>query len=488
MGPYDEPAVSYQVLGVLGRGGMAVVELAVDSRGREVARKRLVLAGSSEDIDRARRRIRREADALSRLRHPGIVPLLAVEDDGTDLVLVMPRMLASLADRVAISGPLPAGEVTAIGRRLLDALATVHHQGIIHRDIKPANVLFDTAGEPALADFGVALNEQFTPGLTSIGVVVGTPDFIAPEQARGEPATRASDIFSLGATLRYALCSQGPFGQGDAMALMLKAAQGQISPLPRTIPASARRMITPMLDVRPERRPTAAAALGARSGMGDTTAQEAPAPKRRRGKTKLIGTTVALALALGAGGVGLTRWRHQAAPKRHAVASAAPAPVAPPCTPLPYQPCGQPAAPFTDGRACLPGHADFDGISGNGCEAASDYTPGTELTAAQPVFANLVPADAVDLFTTTVQDTRFPRCLRPVRVTLTAPAGVTDRVEVLQADEVVATAKSRDMHPATVTAGEISCFLAQTGPLTVRVTSVEGDTAADFRLTRSGSE
>ena len=461
---------------------MAVVELAVDSYGREVARKRLMLAGSSQRIDQARHRIRREADTLSRLQHPGIVPLLAVEDDGTDIVLVMPRMVDSLADRVAISGSLSAPELMAIGRVLLDALAVAHRQGIIHRDIKPANVLFDAAGRPALADFGVALNEQFTPGLTSAGMVLGTPEFMAPELARGEPATRATDIFSLGATLRYALCGQGPFGQGDPLALMLKAARGQVSPLPRAIPGPARRIIAPMLEVRPERRPTAAAALGGPSGTGPR-----PAPPRPRRKRCVLLAAAAACLVVAGTAWAVAPWRNDAGPRKGAVESATGAPGTSPCAPLPYQPCGQSPAPFTDGRSCLPGHGDFDGIATNGCEAASDYLPDTGLTPEQPVFANLVPAGAVDDFSVSVDSGRLHLCLTPLRVTLTAPAGVADRVEILSAGSVVATAVSRDTHPATATTSRLSCFRDQGGSFTARVTGVQGQTAADFRLTRSGS-
>ena len=177
--------MTYTVVGLLGRGGMAVVELVVDDAGREVARKRVCLSGSAQHIELARQRIRREAEVLTRLDHPGILSLLAVIDDGTDVVLVMPRMVASLADRVSTTGPLATAEVVTMGRVLLDALATAHRQGIVHRDIKPANVLFDHAGHPVLADFGVAATSQFTAGLTDVGTVIGTPGFIAPEQARG---------------------------------------------------------------------------------------------------------------------------------------------------------------------------------------------------------------------------------------------------------------------------------------------------------------
>src|SRR6202049_356915 len=122
--------VSYTVVGLLGRGGMAVVELAVDGAGREVARKRVCLHGSAREIELARLRIRREAEILSSLHHPGIVPLLDMEDDGADIVLVMPRMATSLADRVATEGPLGRVAVATIGKVLLDALSTAHRAGL----------------------------------------------------------------------------------------------------------------------------------------------------------------------------------------------------------------------------------------------------------------------------------------------------------------------------------------------------------------------
>jgi len=95
-------------------------------------------------------------------------------------------------------GQLGRVAVATIGKVLLDALSTAHRQGIIHRDIKPANILFDDNGRPALADFCIAVNRHFTAGLTGAGLVLGTPGFLAPEQARGEPASPASDVFAPG--------------------------------------------------------------------------------------------------------------------------------------------------------------------------------------------------------------------------------------------------------------------------------------------------
>jgi hypothetical protein len=252
-------------------------------------------------------------------------------------------------------------------------------------------------------------------------------------------------------------------------------------------------MITPMLGVRPERRPTAAAALGGPSGT-----EPSPALKRRRRKRRLFLAAIAACLVVAAAswavaaGWAAAPWRHQAGRRKAGVASAAGAPTAgapatAPCQPLPYQPCGQPAAPFTDGRACLPGHGDFDGLAADGCEAASDYVAGTELTPQDPVHANLVPADAVDVFSAGVESGRLHLCVTPLRVTLTAPAGVVDRVEILSAGGVAAGAVSRDRQPATASTSRLSCFRDQGSSFTVRVTAVHGQTAADFRLVRSGS-
>ena len=124
----------------LGRGGMGVVDLATDPSGNLVACKRLLLHGSADEMHRARHRIRREAAALARLRHPNIVPLLDVVDDGDDVVLVLPYLPGgTLAEQVAHHGTLSPGQVHVLADALFGALAEAHRQGIVHRDIKPAN-------------------------------------------------------------------------------------------------------------------------------------------------------------------------------------------------------------------------------------------------------------------------------------------------------------------------------------------------------------
>ncbi|HKY68839.1 MAG TPA: serine/threonine-protein kinase, partial [Acidimicrobiales bacterium] len=258
---------SYDLIARLGRGGMGVVDLARDEEGNKVALKRLTLHGSAAEIARARERLLREAAVLRKLHHPNVVGLLDVVDEGDEIVLVMPYLSGgSLAERVAQHGPAPADEVERQARRLLGALASAHATGIVHRDIKPANILFDERGEPCLADFGVALSRDQTHGLTVAGMVVGTPGFMAPEQARGEPVSPATDVFSLGATLLFAATGEGPYGQGDPGLLMVRAAGGQTDKIPKALPSSLRRLLRTMLDPRPDRRPTAAALAGAVPG------------------------------------------------------------------------------------------------------------------------------------------------------------------------------------------------------------------------------
>lgn len=254
--------MEYEPIARLGRGGMGTVDLARDSQGNKVAMKRLTLTGSASEMIQARQRLLREAHILRRLNHSNIVRLLDVVEDGDEIVLVMPYLPGgNLAERVNQHGPAPAGEVLRLAQRLLGALAAAHAAGVIHRDIKPGNVLYDSQGEPMLADFGLAYTWDQTAGLTVAGMVVGTPGFIAPEQARGEPLTPASDVFSLGAALRFAATGIGPFGTGDPTLLMVRAADAKIDKLPRRMPAPLRHLLELMLEPRPDRRPSAAELL-----------------------------------------------------------------------------------------------------------------------------------------------------------------------------------------------------------------------------------
>ncbi len=485
-------AVSYSLMRRLGRGGMGVVDLALDRSGRPVALKRLALRGSADEMARARLRIRREADALAALDHPHIVPLLEVVDEDDDVVLVMPYLSGgTLGEHVRARGPMPPGMVDQLADALLGALAAAHRAGIVHRDIKPGNVLFDGDGHPYLTDFGVATMRGATSGLTDTEMVIGTPEYMAPEQARGERATPASDVFSLGATLRHAATGEPPYGHGDARVVLHRAAAAKIEPLPRHLPRDLRRRLEPMLDRRPERRPTAAAARGS---AGDTRMLRAR--PRRQGRAAgsrlwpaMLGVLAVAALALGATAADLSHGG--ASPRQAADTTTSPTTTAAPtttCVPQPYRPCGGAVAPFTDGTACTDEHADYDGNPVNGCEAAPDAVDGETFD--QTIQANLVPATDVDRYPFHLSRHFHLLCDGSAKVTLTAPAGVSMRLEVLDATtgKVLGQAVSRDAKPASVALRPDDCYGGQGADLDAQVSwSGTAHSGADYTLSRSGS-
>src|SRR4029453_15001944 len=188
----------------LGRGGMGVVWRAQDAvLGREVAVKEVVFPPTMplEERRPAPARVRREARAAARLNHPGAVTLYDVVQDRGGTFIVMELVEApTLADLVRAQGPLAPGRVAELGRQLASALEAAHGVGIVHRDVKPGNVMVAADGRVKLADFGVA-SLQGDPQLTSTGLVIGSPAYMAPEQARGEASGPPADFWGLGATL-----------------------------------------------------------------------------------------------------------------------------------------------------------------------------------------------------------------------------------------------------------------------------------------------
>jgi hypothetical protein len=212
--PSDQPGTlgtlgTYHVLGLIGRGGMGLVLKAFDpALQRLVAIK--VLAPALAASATARRRFTREAQAAAAVRHDHVVTVHAVhEGDGLPYLVMHYIAGESLQDRLDRSGPLPVDEVVRIGLETVSGLAAAHARDLIHRDVKPANILLDGAGgRVKITDFGLA-RAAHDVGLTQTGVVAGTPEYMAPEQARGEPLDHRADLFSLGSVL-YACCTGAP--------------------------------------------------------------------------------------------------------------------------------------------------------------------------------------------------------------------------------------------------------------------------------------
>jgi serine/threonine protein kinase len=210
----------YDVQAVLGRGGIGVVYRATDSAlARDVAIK--VLRADLADDESLRERFLREARAAAALRHDHVVAIYGVNQHGEQPYLVMEYVPGgSLADRVLRKGRLPWIEVVRLGIEVASSLAAAHARGIIHRDVKPGNVLWDAeAARYKLTDFGLAKAIDDT-SLTRSGTLVGTPEFLSPEQAEGGAVDARSDLFSLGAMLYAAATGQSPFYADSTMGVL----------------------------------------------------------------------------------------------------------------------------------------------------------------------------------------------------------------------------------------------------------------------------
>jgi serine/threonine protein kinase len=211
----------YEVQAVVGRGGMGVVLKAFDEALHRVVAVK-VMAPQLAASATARQRFTREARAAAAVAHDHVVTIHGVEEAGGLPYIVMQFVDGqSLQDRLDRSGPLPIREVLRIGTQAASGLAAAHAQGLVHRDVKPANILLENGVERVkLTDFGLARAVDDAT-LTQSGVVAGTPQYMAPEQANGEAVDHRADLFSLGSVL-YALCTGRPPFRADGSMAVLK--------------------------------------------------------------------------------------------------------------------------------------------------------------------------------------------------------------------------------------------------------------------------
>jgi hypothetical protein len=230
--------------------------------GRDVAIKELRAPVDADGTrhDAARERGLREARAAARVTHPSAVTIYdVVEEDGRPWIVMELLPSRTLADVVAHDGPLQPSVVARIGLDLLDALTAAHDVGVLHRDVKPSNVLF-ADGRAVLVDFGIATLDGDS-SITLTGQLLGSPAFMAPERARGEEPTPASDLWSLGATLFTAVEGDAPFRR-DGHLPTLAAVVTQEAP-PAAHAGSLRPLIAGLLARDPGTRPNAAATRAA---------------------------------------------------------------------------------------------------------------------------------------------------------------------------------------------------------------------------------
>src|SRR2546430_11926793 len=247
----------------LGRGGMGVVYLAREVRlDRPVAIRRLPPAKACDR--KLRERFLREARTAAKLSHPNIIPIHAVEDIGEFVFFAMAYIEGeTLTERVRNRGPLAPSEASRVLRDVAWALAYAHGQGVIHRDVKPDNILLENGGRVLVADFGIASAVAGAGALTT-GEVVGTPEFMSPEQALGEPVDARSDLYSLGVVGYFACSGALPFEAEKATDVLAKQVTEPAPPLTAVAPLVPRRLaqaIDRCLAKDPTDRPEGPAAL-----------------------------------------------------------------------------------------------------------------------------------------------------------------------------------------------------------------------------------
>ena len=236
----DDPPLpqvdGYRLLRVLGHGGMSTVYLAEQvSLDREVAVKVMLPEALADEV--SRRRFENEARTVARLEHPNIVGIHEVGRTRDGLpYYAMPHLprghLGQLRFFEGGDDAADEARIVSILRALLDALGYAHAHGVVHRDVKAENVLFDDAGRPLLADFGIALRKQHGPRVTTAGLAVGSTAYMAPEQARGEEVDGSADLYSMGVLAWEMLTGSLPYVSADALSTAMMHVQDPIPRLP----------------------------------------------------------------------------------------------------------------------------------------------------------------------------------------------------------------------------------------------------------------
>jgi len=248
----------------LGRGGMGCVYLAhdADDPGRRAAVK--VLAGELTTYPGAIHRFQREIEVLGRLNHPNVVRFYESGTHASFLYYVMEYIDGrDFAEVLEEDGRLPWPEILDFAIQVCGALKHAHDHGVIHRDLKPSNLLRGSDGRIKLTDFGIA-HVFAGKHLTRTGAVVGTAEYLSPEQAEGKPASNRSDLYALGCVLYTLLCGRTPFSGENVIDLLHKHRYGQFDPpgkVVRDLPVEIDEIVCQLLEKDPEKRPPDAGIL-----------------------------------------------------------------------------------------------------------------------------------------------------------------------------------------------------------------------------------
>lgn len=253
-----QPGSRYKRIRRLGHGGFGTVWEAVDTQlDRTVALKIAHAPDPDTEV-----RMHREARALAAVDHPNCVRVYDLVEEPDGLALVMEYLEGrALAFAVDESGPVDDIAAARLWSTMAGALLAAHEKGVLHRDVKPSNVIVDAHGMPHLIDFGIARSKGDAT-MTAAGMMIGTPDYTAPETANGAAATPASDAWQLAATVSFALTGKPPRGVRETpMAALLAAARAEaLTELPRRSVHSG--LLAAALDTEPKNRPTLTAVIG----------------------------------------------------------------------------------------------------------------------------------------------------------------------------------------------------------------------------------
>ncbi|MBL8860533.1 MAG: serine/threonine protein kinase, partial [Planctomycetes bacterium] len=297
----------YAILGPLGAGAMGEVYRARDTKlGREVAIK--VLPEHFADEPERLKRFEREATTLASLNHPNVAQIFGVDQVGDTCFLVLELVPGESLEARLKRGPLPLDEALDVCRQIADGLEAAHEAGVIHRDLKPANVLLTPDGRVKILDFGLAKTAiESSKGSstdsvlsTEAGRLLGTPTYMAPEQARGKPIDRRVDVWAFGCVLYECLAAKRAFA-GETLTDVLGAvlhSTPDLGSLPAGTPRRVRELVASCLEKDPRKRlrdrGDARRELERAHDAPDSIAAAAPARARRR--NQVVGALVLLAI------------------------------------------------------------------------------------------------------------------------------------------------------------------------------------------------
>jgi eukaryotic-like serine/threonine-protein kinase len=272
---------------------------------RDVAVKEVIWPASLSEHERqvACSRATREAQMAARLNHPNVIRVYdIVEEDDHPWIVMELLPYRSLRDTIRDEGPLTPAQAATVGLGILAALRAAHAEGIAHRDVKPANVLIGPEDRVVLTDFGIARATDTTT-LTTAGMLIGSPSYIAPERARGGPSGASGDLWGLGASLYAAVEGHPPFERDNALASLTAVVSDE--PKPATHAGPLWPVIRALLSKDPDDRPGAAETdqmlrrIAASAAAGPAPAESAPA-ETRRPRAALLSAAALVVIAAGA--------------------------------------------------------------------------------------------------------------------------------------------------------------------------------------------